>query len=125
LSEPTGDNSSLNLCQQNNWDKSHAGSIFWMVEMMEAWFHADKEKLAEFCGDDRFNKSALAANPNVEQIPKKDPIDGLKAATRKTSKGDYFDNKTIHCPKLLESIRPDLVPQSRSQLPAALSDRSC
>lgn len=81
-------------------------SIFWMVETMESWFHADKDKLAEFYGAE-FQVSALKANPKVEEIPKRDLVNGLKAATRNTNKGAY--HKTAHAPKLLESIRPDLV----------------
>jgi hypothetical protein len=81
-------------------------SIFLMAEMMESWFHADKEKLAEFYGTG-FQINSLKANPKVEEIPKKDIEDGLKAATKPTPKGDY--HKTAHPPKLLERIRPDLV----------------
>lgn len=33
---------SASLCRKHGWDESHAGSIFWMVQMMEAWFHADR-----------------------------------------------------------------------------------
>src|SRR5580658_2907563 len=35
---PADANSSAALCRQYGWDESHAGSIFWMVQMMEAWF---------------------------------------------------------------------------------------
>jgi len=85
---------------------SHAGRTFWMVEMMEAWFHADKDALAEFYGDG-FKKIALKPNPKVEEIPKADLERGLKAATRGCSKGAY--HKTAHAPTLLGRIRPDLV----------------
>ena len=77
-----------------NSARSHGDSVFWMVEMMEAWFHADPKALAEFYGPG-FRKSALKANPNVEEIPKRDLEKGLRAATGKTAKGDYFDNKTF------------------------------
>jgi hypothetical protein len=82
-----------------------------MVEMMESWFHADKEALTTFYGAN-FRRNALKANPNVEQIPKKDLEDGLRAATKKTLKGDYYDNKTTHLSKLLALINPDLVRQA-------------
>src|SRR5579863_2259900 len=99
---------SASLCEHNKWDKSHAESIFWMVEMMESWFHADKDALERFYGPNSkssiFRRSALKANPHVEQISKKDLKDGLSAATKDTSKGDYYDHKTSHGPKLLESI---------------------
>ncbi len=76
--------------------------------MMEAWFHADKEALKEFYGPD-FRKNALKPNPNVEKISKADLENGLRAATKNTGKGDYFDNKTSHGPKLLSKIDPGKV----------------
>lgn len=87
---------------------SRGSAVFWMVEMMEAWFHADQGALEEFYGPG-FQKSALRANPNVEEIPKKDLEKGLARATRKSRKGDYFRNKTSHGPKLLAVIDPCLV----------------
>lgn len=83
-----------------------ADSIFWMVEMMESWFHADKDALAGYY-QSGFRKAALSPNPNVEEIPKRDLIDGLKAATKDTTKGKY--HKTKHAPALLRAIRPELV----------------
>lgn len=85
-----------------------ADSIYWMVEMMESWFHADKETLARWYGD-RFNLNALKQNPNVEEISKKALRDGLSAATKNTGKGDYFDHKASHGSQLLAMIDPDLV----------------
>jgi len=105
---PPVPNMSAVLCRQQGWNTSHSDSIFWMVEMMESWFYADKDKLREFYGPD-FRGSALKANPNVEKISKKDLKDRLRAATKDTKKGNYFDHKTSHGPKLLELIRPDLV----------------
>jgi len=91
------------------WANTHRDSIFWMVEMMESWFHADKDALQEYYGEG-FNREALKANPHVEQISKKDLEDGLKAATRNTKKGEY--HKTKHAPGLLESIGPHHVRQA-------------
>jgi hypothetical protein len=108
---PDSGDLSASLCKQNEWSQSHAQSIFWMVEMMESWFHADKEALQQFYGSG-FKKNALKANPNVERISKKDLKDGLSAATKSTSKGDYYDNKTSHGPKLLASINPGLVQEA-------------
>src|ERR1017187_9707562 len=34
---PDSGDLSASLCKQNEWSQSHADSIFWMVEMMEAW----------------------------------------------------------------------------------------
>ena len=89
-----------------NRPASHAGSIFWMVEMMESWFHADKDALEGYYKTG-FRKDALKPNPNVEEIPKHDLIEGLKAATKDTTKGKY--HKTKHAPILLQSIKPALV----------------
>ena len=98
----------LVLCRQHGWDQCHAGSIFWMVQMMEAWFHADKDRLQKFYGEG-FKESALKKNPKVEEISKKDLEAGLKAAKKDTQKGNYYDRKTEHGPKLLAAIRPELV----------------
>ena len=102
---PLAPDASITLCRQQHWDTSHADSIFWMVEMMESWFHADKEMLGKFYRDLKVN--ALKPNPNVEEISKRDLELGLKAATKDTTKGTY--HKTAHAPKLLEMIRPEKV----------------
>lgn len=91
------------LCRNQGWDTATRDSIFWMVEMMESWFHADKEALEAFYGPD-FRKNALKPNPNVEDISKSDLKHGLRNATEHTKKGDYFDNKTSHGPALLSVI---------------------
>lgn len=91
---------------QPNRPASLAGSIFWMVEMMESWFHADKDALEHYYKSG-FRKAALKANPNVEEISKQDLIEGLKAATKDTAKGKY--HKTKHAPALLQAIKPALV----------------
>jgi len=105
---PVGPDASASLCRQHRWDPVHADSIFWMVEMMEAWFHADKSALQNFYKSG-FKADALKANPKVEQIPKKDLERGLSEATRKTPKGNYYDHKTSHGPALLASLNPTLV----------------
>jgi hypothetical protein len=99
---------SIALCERHGWSKSRADSIFWMVQTMESWFHADKDALQTFYGRD-FKRNALKPNPKIEQIPKKDLEDGLSAATRDTSKGDYYDHKASHGRELLAIIKPDLV----------------
>ena len=109
--EPDSGSLSISLCQQNGWDASQSESIFWMVEMMESWFDADKDALERFYGSE-FRRQALKANPRVEQISKKDLKAGLSAATGNTRKGDYFDHKTTHGTALLEAINPDLVRQA-------------
>jgi len=51
-----------------------------MVQLMETWFLADRDVLAEHFGQ-AFNANALPANPELEEIPKDDVLDGLKQAT--------------------------------------------
>ena len=74
--------------------------------MMESWFHADKDALEDYYKSG-FRKAALKANPNVEEISKRDVIEGLNAATKDTTEGKY--HKTKHAPALLQSIKPELV----------------
>jgi len=96
------------LCRERGWDRVNADSVFWMVEMMEAWFHADKSALKGFYGS-KFNESALKKNPNVELISKKDLEDGLREATKGSSKGGYYDHKAKHGADLLAAVNPELV----------------
>jgi hypothetical protein len=99
---------SESLCRKYDWDGNHQDSIFRMVEMMESWLHADKDTLEEFYGRG-FRRNALKANPKVEEISKADLENGLKAATKDTGKGEYFDHKTSHGPKLLCAISAEKV----------------
>jgi hypothetical protein len=96
------------LCKTHGWKKSVSRSVFWMVEMMEAWFHADMDALALFYGAG-FNRGALSGNRNVESIPKRRIEEGLRDATRNSDRGDYFRYKTLHGPQLLSAVSPSLV----------------
>lgn len=102
---------SQRLCERQGWDRAISTSIFWMVEMMESWFHADKAALQGFYGPN-FKADALKQNPKVEEISKDDLKHGLANATRSSPKGNYFDNKTSHGPKLLALLSPALVQQA-------------
>ena len=72
-----------------------------MVQMMEAWFIADINALEGFYGQG-FNANAIPKNTNVEKISKHRIESALKAATQRTTKGEY--HKTHHGPKLLEQL---------------------
>lgn len=74
-----------------------------MVQLMESWFYADKEMMSDFYGKGFF-KGKLKRTRNIERITKQDVENGLKAATIKTTKGEY--HKTQHAPKLLERLDP-------------------
>jgi hypothetical protein len=82
------------------------GQCHLMAQMMESWFLADKEKLAEFYGKG-FNTNALPKNTNVEKISKADVETGLKNATRETSKKEY--KKGEHAGEILRLIDSDKV----------------
>lgn len=73
-----------------------------MVQTMEAWLIADREKLKEYYGRG-FQETALPDNPNVEQIDKDALATALRNATRSTKKGSY--HKTRHAPDILQRIR--------------------
>lgn len=83
-----------------------AGRAFFMVQLMEAWFLTDRQALAAYYGR-RFNAGNLPANPSAEDIPKQDVEDGLRNATRRSSKGTY--NKGEHARDLLAKINPAAV----------------
>ncbi len=80
-----------------------------MVQAMESWFLADKDCLAEFYGKD-FNSNSLPQNPNVEKIQKKDILEGLKNATRRTKKGKY--GKGNHSGEILQKIDAQKIRES-------------
>jgi hypothetical protein len=81
-------------------------SVFWMVQLMEAWFLADPEALVAYYGQG-FVINALRKNPRVEEIPKDDVIECLKQAIWNTHKRHY--HKTAHAPRILELLDPDRV----------------
>ncbi len=85
-------------------------SVFWMVHLMEAWFLADPEALAEYYGRN-FNRKALKKNRNVEKVPKVDVESCLKQATEST--GRTYEPKTraktLDAPKILAVIDPEKV----------------
>jgi Domain of unknown function (DUF4276) len=87
-------------------DPPRQDSVFWMIQLMEAWFLADPNKLAEYYGA-AFQLSGLKSNPRVEEIPRDDVLECLRQATRNTQKGPY--HKTAHAPHILELIDPDKV----------------
>jgi len=80
--------------------------IQFMVQVMEAWFLAQKEKLAAYYGTG-FSRSALPGNPHVEEVPKSDVLNGLSQATRHTQKGCY--HKVRDAVPLLSDLDPGRV----------------
>lgn len=95
------------LKRRDNWDKPVAATddnAHLMVQCMESWFLADKDKLATFFGDG-FHRKALPARPEVEDISKKDVLDSLKAASRHCGKKGKYD-KGQHSFEILASLDP-------------------
>ncbi len=94
------------LMDRVNARMGSADRAFFMVQLMEAWFLADRQTLAAHYGRG-FNAGSLPSNPNVEDIPKTDVDDGLRNATRRSSKGIY--NKGEHARALLGILNPTAV----------------
>ena len=74
-----------------------------MVQVMESWFLADRNTLADYYGQS-FRASSLPRRSNVELIPKRDVLRALEQASKQTLKGPY--HKTKHAFDLLELINP-------------------
>ena len=79
---------------------------FFMVQLMEAWFIADRNALANYFGAG-FRNSALPQNPNVEDIPKQDIENGLRNASRDCAKQHYAKGRDDV--RLLERLNPTTV----------------
>jgi len=79
-----------------------------MVQTMEAWLVADRDKLSEYYGQG-FRANALPDNRNVERIHKDALLRASDNATRDTSKRRYSDSKSQHGPDILHRVRPSEV----------------
>lgn len=93
----------------DGWTKPSAAdndNAHLMVQCMETWFLADKEALKSYFGQG-FNEQALPKNPELERIPKRDILDGLKRASSRTTKGIY--SKGDHSFVILSLIDPSKV----------------
>ena len=95
------------LRTRDDWDKPEDATVdnaHLMVQCMEAWFIADKDRLVKFFGQG-FNRNALPGNRNIEEVAKADVLDGLRNATRQCQpKGEY--GKGQHSFELLSEIDP-------------------
>ena len=74
-----------------------------MVQIMESWFLADADALNSFYGQG-FRRQSLPANPNVEDVLKRDVLDGFSQATAGTGKGSY--HKGSHSFEILAKLDP-------------------
>ena len=94
------------LKANDNWDRPATatdGQCHLMVQVMESWFLADADALASFYGQD-FNRRALPANRNIEQVSKEDVLAGLSQAARNTKKGGYKKGPDSY--EILERLNP-------------------
>lgn len=83
------------LKSRDGWDcpdNVKQGQAQFMVQCMETWFLADRDALATFYGQG-LTAGALPKRADIENVSKKDVMDGLSRATRNTEpKGQYQKN---------------------------------
>jgi hypothetical protein len=103
----------VRLRKGDEWLKpagAEAQHLHFMVQTMEAWFHADKAAVGRYFGQG-FKQSALRPRVDIDNIPKADLLSGLQAATRDCArKGEY--SKGEHSFELLALIDPEKVKNS-------------
>lgn len=87
------------LCRRKGIGPERSHAVFWMVQIMEAWFLADVDALRKHFGR-RFQESASRGNPKVEKIPKAD----VMARLNKAAGGEY--HKVKDGAKLLAKVDP-------------------
>lgn len=80
-----------------------------MVQVMEAWFLADRKALSAYYGKG-FRAGALPKRKDIENVLKADIFRGLKQATRNTTKGPY--DKGSHGFAIIGKLSPDKVQKS-------------
>lgn len=97
------------LQANEGWDFSGlpTGQVFLMVQAMEAWLLADRNKLAAYYGRGFRSNVLPYSEGTIENIPKNDLEPSLAEATKNTGKGRY--HKTRHAFDLLAAIDPGKV----------------
>ena len=80
--------------------------VFFMVQLMEAWFLADRDCLRTYYGTS-LQSRRLPNNRRPESVRKDDVLNRLRQATQGSPKGAY--HKTDHAPEILEQLNPDAV----------------
>lgn len=75
--------SPLRLCERHGIDPAFVDCVFWMVELMEAWFLADRDALADYYANG-FLLNTIGDTADVEQVPKAEVMTRLKRATKNT-----------------------------------------
>lgn len=85
----------------HNWNLSNIvdEQCHLMVQVMETWVIADINALEQFYGQG-FNRKSIPKTKNIEEVDKVKLYSSLKAAIRKTQKGEY--HKIRHGPEILK-----------------------
>ena len=115
------------VASRDQWQRPSGATedqILFMVQAMEAWFHADKNMLGEYYGQG-FREAALSPRHDVENIPKIDLISGLQRATKDCQKGEYA--KGDHSFQILACLDPAKVRASspHAELFLKILDQKC
>lgn len=100
------------LKQHDNWDKptdATDDNAHLMVQCMEAWFLADRQALEAHFGRG-FSARAIPANPNIEEVSKRDIESAIKKATRRCARGPY--NKGRDSFAILGKLDPQKVTEA-------------
>lgn len=103
----------IHLQKRDQWETdADDGQCHLMVQTMEAWLIADRERLAAYFGKN-FRESALPApTQNVERVPKVQLARALNEAAKNTAKRGY--HKINDGCVLLEWVRLPVVQQNAS-----------
>jgi hypothetical protein len=101
------------LAAREPWDLSFVddAQCQLMVQVMESWFLADPEALAQFYGQ-QFGMGQIPKRKNVEEVPKDEVMSSLDRASRNTQRGPY--HKILHGAPILENLNSERV---RSRAP--------
>jgi len=93
----------------DNWDKPKEAKddqAFLMVQVMESWFVADRDKLKFFFGQ-HFREHAIPQWPHLQDVPKQSVYQALDQATAACGPRRYAKGKMSF--SLLAEISPDEV----------------
>jgi hypothetical protein len=99
----------LKTRQADRWEQpigADGDQAHLMVQVMEAWFLADRKAVSAYYGQG-FLANSLPRRKNIEEIDREAVFEALDRATKNTKKGRY--HKTRHGFELLELINPELI----------------
>ena len=102
------------LCARDGWDQGTArdDQAHLMIQVMETWLICDPGTLQRYYGQG-FHLNSLPKTKPIENAAKNAILAGLRAATKKTSKGEY--GKIRHAAAILPQLD---VARVRSEAPS-------